>query len=179
MASKVDKKERKNLKIKTVGQPTKFGEHGEKVSFSCEDGLSYECFSKTMFEYFKAGEEIDADTELRIVTGKDNQEYPHWVVTQIYINGKPISKSRPTFASAKRDEDRTDTRTAVMSITELWKVGVIKESDGLVLACRIWMYDKLGVSVSKIIDDIRKMTPEQRQLMKEKIKQEVENKEKS
>lgn len=177
MPSKVDRKERKQLKVKTVGKPTTFGEHGEKVAFSCEDGLSYESFSKTLFEYIKAGAEFDADTELRIATGKDNKEYPHWVVTQIYIDGQPVAKAKAPFTGSKRDEDRTDTRTAVMSITELWKGGTIKESDGLVLACRIWMYDKLGVSVSKVIDDIRKMTPDERLIMKEKIKQEVEKKE--
>lgn len=178
MPSKVDRKERKSLKVKTVGQPTTFGEHGEKLAFSCEDGLSYECFSKTMFEHIKVGAELDADTELRIVTGKDNQEYPHWVVTQLYVAGQPIKKAKAPYSGGnKRDEDRTDTRTAVMSITELWKAGTIKESDGLVLACRIWMYDKLGISVSKVIDDIRKMTPEDRRIMKEKIKEEVEKKE--
>jgi len=157
MASRVDRKERKTLKVKTVGTPTKFGESGEKLAFSCEDGLSYECFYKTLFEPIAIGAELDADTELRIVTGNDGQEYPHWIVTQLYKEGQPIKKAKPPFTGSKRDEDRTDARTAAMEIGQDWRAGKLPDKHRLVLARKVWMLRALNVSE----EDIKKVAGEE------------------
>ena len=108
--SRIGKKERKQLKVTWVGKPQamKVGSNIKILRFTCDDKLHYETFKQNLFSHIKVGEQLDADTELQIVTTEAGQEYPHWRITQIYQDGKPVAVSQadtPKRAYGKSPEE--------------------------------------------------------------------------
>jgi len=108
--SRIGKKERKQLKVTWVGEPQamKEGSNIKILRFTCDDKLHYETFKQNLFSHIKVGEQLDADTELQIVTTEAGQEYPHWRITQIYQDGKPVAVSQadtPKRAYGKSPEE--------------------------------------------------------------------------
>jgi len=137
-----DKKERKKLKVVWVSEVTPFGDKGKKVKFNAEDGLTYETFSQSLFEYIVTGKELDADTELRITTADDSNQYPHWIVTQIYQDGQPIgSKGKWGYSREKSPEERASIENQVRAkiISELWIADKFKDDDIEVKRLRQWL----------------------------------------
>ena len=83
-------KKRQKLLIKEVYGVKPVGNKGlKKLDFIVGD-QRWGTFSEALFPYIKAGTEIDADTEIRETQGKDGTTYINRVVTQIYVDGKPI-----------------------------------------------------------------------------------------
>ena len=108
MPSRVDKKERRKLKIIWVlPEPEKFGDTGLKLKFNTEDNLQFETFSKTLFPLIVVGAELDCDTELQISTGRDGREYSHWIVTQIYKDGEPVVQKKAYSGTFKKTSDES------------------------------------------------------------------------
>ena len=96
--TRIDQRERKKLKVEWVSEVSTFGQYGKKVKFKCADGLFYECIKKGLFEHIKVGAELDADTQLEFITLADETEMTKWVVTELYQDGKPLSKTRTSYS---------------------------------------------------------------------------------
>jgi len=70
MPTKIDKSERKKLKITWVGEPQQLPNSQVKVlRFNAEDGLQYETYKQSLFPYIAVDAELDADCELHITKG--------------------------------------------------------------------------------------------------------------
>jgi hypothetical protein len=130
----VELQERRQIEVKWVGEIQPAKSSAFKIQrFNGTDGVSYEILAERLQGIVKQGETIDADVELRIFTGKDDQQYNHWVVTEIYIDGKPIPKKQ-SGRYYGRDEDRTDQRTFVMEVGADLRQGIIDKNHPFVKA---------------------------------------------
>jgi len=141
MPTKIDKSERKKLKISWVGEPQQLPNSQVRVlRFNAEDGLQYETYKQSLFPYIAVDAELDADCELRITKGSRGQPYPHWRIVQLYDKGgKPLASTKPERQFG-RDQDRTDFRTAILETGENYRAGLWKDKDPEVIAYRLWIY---------------------------------------
>ena len=147
---------RRKLKVVSLGEPKPIGK-GTKHPFNAVDIASgketdFEHWSKSFEEHIKVGAEIDVDIEFS-QTGQGG-EYKHRKIIQIYKDGKPVAKSLGGYSGGgmKRDEDRTDARTAIMCITDLAKEGKLEEFEAskspLAMASVIWCKVAIHMTVS-------------------------------
>ena len=145
MPTKIDKRERKKLKVTWAGEPQQLPNSQVKVlRVNAEDGLQYETYKQSLFPYIAVDAELDADCELHITEGKEGQQYPHWRIVQLYDKeGKPLASMKPERQYG-RDEDRTDFRTAILETGENYRAGLWKDKDPEVIAYRAWIYTELG-----------------------------------
>ena len=98
----IEKSERKTLKVTWVApEPETFGKGGIKLLFNCTDNLQYETLHKSLFDAIKVGAELDADTELKVITTDDEKIYKHWIVNQIYVDGIGIVKPKTAQSGYK------------------------------------------------------------------------------
>lgn len=146
---------RKKLKVKSVGEPKPIGK-GAKYPFKAvivgkEEMKDYEFWTKSLVEFIKPDTEIDVDIEY-----SQTGEYKHRKVIQLYKDGQPIIKPKGSYGGggSRRDEDRTDARTAIMSITELAKEEgrlerIEASKSDLALAFLAWCYVALSMKVTK------------------------------
>ena len=101
-------------------------------------------FSEALFPYIKAGTEIDADTEVKETQGKDGTTYINRLVTQIYVDGKPV-KGRGGFLRGKSPEEivSIETQVAVKEINAAWIAGKLTDKDAEVVEARKWWLSKV------------------------------------
>jgi len=143
---------RRKLKVVSLGESKPIGK-GTKYPFKAVDIASgkeadFEHWSKNLVEYVKAETEIDVDIEF-----SQKGEYKHRKIVQLYKGGNPVIKPKGSWTGGgnKRDEDRTDARTAIMCITDLAKVGKLEEIEAskspLAITFRTWCKIALRVTV--------------------------------
>lgn len=104
---------------------------GGREYFTFEDNTQkrYVCFIPKLNHFIQVGSSIEAD----ITPGKTPQDSPR--LDMIYVNGKPVvavEKKRSGYAPRGRDEDRTDHRSALITIKDLWLGGKLKDDNPLV-----------------------------------------------
>ena len=137
-------KKRQKLLIKETYGVKSIGDKGlKKLNFLVGD-QRWGTFSEALFPYIKAGTEIDADTEVKETQGKDGTTYINRVVTQIYVDGKPI-KGRGGFLRGKSPEEivSIETQVAVKEINAAWIAGKLTDKDAEVVEARKWWLSKV------------------------------------
>lgn len=138
---------RRKLGVISLGEPKAIGK-ATLYPFKANDptrnaDLDFEFWSKTFLDYIKPDTEIDVDVEY-----SQKGDFKHRKVIQLYKDGQGVLKPKaPYSGGSKRDEDRTDARTALMELGRAVCVGIIKpESADYKLwqtTCRIWLHAKV------------------------------------
>jgi hypothetical protein len=93
--------DRLKLSVKGAGPVQKIGDNQTpKLNFTAAgpDGkvLAYETWSSSLIPHIQSmvGKEIDAEVETTEKPGSDGQSYIHRKITQVFVDGKPISADK-------------------------------------------------------------------------------------
>lgn len=145
--TKVDKKERKKLRVVSVNEIQKKGEHLEILSFKCDDNLVYQTTKRHLFPHIKADTEIDADTESQIITFDDGGQMAKWVVTEIYQDGKPVaqpeSRGKGRYGAGGSSDASIEAQVAFKGMIELIIAGKIGDNSKEFKATIEWAMSRL------------------------------------
>ncbi len=118
------------------------------------EAVKYFVTFKALQEYIKDGAIIDCDVDVKPSgkTDPDGQPYHNRKVTQIYVNGQPVSGAKK-FGGFQKDspEQRAsiEAQTAIKEIGECWRSGKFQDTDPEVATYRGWLHAKLGVVLPK------------------------------
>ena len=144
---KVISKTRKKIKILHIAEKIeKFGQYGQKLKFTSEDGVQYETTRKGLFDEIKAGVEIDADTEIHKVI-YEGGGFVKSVVTELYDkDGKPITPDKtPSYQGGRKSSDASiEAQVAFKGAVELMVHGVILGTDPLFQKAKEWAARRLA-----------------------------------
>ena len=161
--TKIERAERKQLKVLQVSEPEKKGQFLQILRFTCDDNLHYETTKKGLFQYIKQEAELNADTELQVLTFEDGGQLTKWVVTQLYAqDGKPLGATadlpsqRRGYGKSPEEISSIETQVAIKAITDAFCAGKLEPKDPLILAWRVWCATHLGIKEEK---EIKKAIP--------------------
>jgi len=117
----------KKIEIRGTGKPTE-----DLMTVSEPDGTRYLVFDKSIFPHLELGKIIDAEVELDVK--KKSGEGTYNRIISITVEGKEIGgKKRGGFPLIRgRDEDRTDHRSGLITVKDLWLGGKLKDDNPLV-----------------------------------------------
>jgi hypothetical protein len=129
------------LTILEVKEPIKVGDKGfEKLQFKARNAEGKEgnffTFTKNLFDSIKEGKEIQADVEVT-TTQQDDRTYINRKVTQVYIDGKPVSEKKEWqgkqgFGGHSIEERGSiEAQTAFKGVIELMVAGKVLLTDSL------------------------------------------------
>ncbi len=95
------------------------------------EGERFLVFDKLIFPHLELGKIVELETKRDIPKKSGDGVYN--AVKSITIDGKVIGgKDRKGYAPRGRDEDRTDIRSAQITIKDLWLAGKIRDNNPLV-----------------------------------------------
>lgn len=127
----------KIIEIRAIAKPS-----DRYMRVTAGDGIEYLVFDKSIHPHLEQrnedgtykllGTKIDADIELDVE--KKDKSGTYNLIRSITVEGKVIGgKERRGFAPSRgRDEDRTDIRSALITIKDLWVSGKLKDENPLV-----------------------------------------------
>lgn len=126
------------IEIRGVGRPS-----DNLMTISNPEGERFLVFDKEIYPHLELGKIVELDIKRDVPKKSGDGTYN--LVNSITVDGNVIGgKQRKYTPSRGRDEDRTDIRSALITIKDLWLGGKLKDDNPLVT----WLLAELLVIAS-------------------------------
>lgn len=126
------------MEIRGIGHPT-----DTMMTVENPEGERFLVFDKEIFPHLELGKIVELEVKRDIAKKSGDGTYN--LIQSITVDGKVIGgKKRSGFTSRGRDEDRTDRRSNLITIKDIWIAGKIKDTNPLV----IWLLAELLVGAT-------------------------------
>lgn len=114
------------LEIRGVGKPS-----DDLMTISNPEGERFLVFDRAIFPHLEIGKIVELEVKRDIAKKSGDGTYN--AIQSITVDGKVIGgKKRGGYTPRGRDEDRTDHRSALITIKDLWLGGKLKDDNYLV-----------------------------------------------
>ncbi len=126
------------LEIRGIGHPT-----DTMMTVENPEGERFLVFDKEIFPHLELGKIVESEVKRDVAKKSGDGTYN--LINSITVDGKVIGgKKKSGYAPRGRDEDRTDIRSAIITIKDLWLGGKLKDDNPLVT----WLLAELLVIAS-------------------------------
>ena len=126
------------IEIRGIGHPT-----DTMMTVENPGGERFLVFDKEIFPHLELGKIVELEVKRDVAKKSGDGTYN--LINSITVDGKVIGgKKKGGYAPRGRDEDRTDIRSALITIKDLWLGGKLKDDNPLVT----WLLAELLVIAS-------------------------------